>query len=281
MFKKIIGRIVGGISKPGARSQKDIESYKSNAWKSKKVANNYFKYVEHPFFNEVTSKIFTENISSGSYVLDIGAGTGRLSFVLADNQCRVVSCDISKEMLDHINKHKGSRQLQTLESAAGSIPLQSETFDAVVSMDFMPHFPNWAELLKEQARLCRRGGVIMFNFLSSENTELLKSRRIREEGVDNFFTTDHGSFATGKQIEEIARSLGLTVESIYPYDFFSFNSAFGYNLNKSQINAFYKTFMEAIKDESVLHFVSQFERNIVRTLPLSSSVTMIVKLKKI
>ena len=262
-------------------SASDLKDFRCNAWKSKKMAKSYAKTVEHIFFDNVTSKIFIENISANSYVLDVGAGTGRLSFLLADNGCRVLSCDISKEMLSYICKNKGNRNIDILESPANSIPLEDEKFDAVVSMDFMLHFFDWGDLLKEQARICKKGGIIMFNFLSSENTDFLKNNRKNDEVISNFFAVHDSPFANEKQIEDVANSLGLKVEAMYPYNFFTANSMFGCNLTKNKIDDFTKQFYEAIKDDKVMNFVKVFENSIVRNLPISTSITMIIKLRKI
>src|SRR5438128_2391428 len=130
------------------------------------MATFYRENVEERFFEGVTARLFIQNIPAGSNVLDVGAGTGRLSRALADQGFRVVACDISKEMLAHIASYRGRTQIETLECNARSIPLPNNQFDAVVSMDLMVHFPDWEALLQEQARLCKPGGVILFNFLS-------------------------------------------------------------------------------------------------------------------
>ena len=281
MIKKLFKKFMPKEAQPILESAKDIKIFKDNAWKSKQMSKAYHRDVEHTFFDNITANIFLENIDEHSYVLDVGAGTGRLSLLLADANCRVVSCDISKEMLNYIDENKGGRDIKTLESTANSIPLESEKFDAVVSMDFMLHFPDWEDLLKEQVRLCKKDGIVMFNFLSSENTDVLKNNRKNSETTSNFFAVNYAPFANEEQIEAVASRLGLKVEAIYPYNFFTSNSIFGCDLTKKQVDDFTTKFNLAIKNEDVLNFVKMFEKDIVRNMPVSQSVTMIIKFRKI
>jgi ubiquinone/menaquinone biosynthesis C-methylase UbiE len=262
-------------------SIESLIGFKSNAWVSRGAAKAYFKGVEHDFFDNVTSHIFVENLEENSYVLDVGAGTGRLSLLLADNGHRLLSTDISKEMLNFIETRKGTRDIEVLEAAADKLPFENEKFDAVVSMDFLLHFPNWEDLLKEQARLCKKGGVIMFNILSSDNVDFLKNNRKRNDGISNFFVTNYAVFSNEKKIQEVSDNLGLKVEAMLPYNFFTANSMLGCNLTKKQVDDFAVQFNEAIKNQHVMSFVKAFEEKIVRSMPLSCSVTMIVKLRKI
>lgn len=262
-------------------SIESLIGFKNNAWLSRDAAKAYFRSVEHNFFDNVTSQLFIENLKANSYVLDVGAGTGRLSVLLADNGHKVVSVDISKEMLDFIEAHKGRRNIEVLEASAEHIPLENGKFDAVVSMDCLLHFPNWEDLLKEQTRLCKKGGTIMFNVLSSDNADFLKTNRKLNEDICNFFVMDYAVFANENKIQEVAGKLGLKVDAIYPYNFFSSNSMFGCNLSRTQVDEFTEQFNDAIKDEKVRKFVKMFEDKIVRNLPLSCSVTMIVRLRKV
>ncbi len=120
----------------------------------------------------------------------------------------------------------------------------------------------------------------MFNFLSSENTDFLKSNRKNSEVTSNFFALNYAPFANEKQIEEVANRLGLRVEAMYPYNFFTANSMFGCNLTKNQVDNFTEQFNEAVKNQHVMNFVKMFEENIVRSMPIACSVTMIIKLRK-
>lgn len=279
VLRNIISTLVGNRAKGKLESVSDIRSFKENAWKSKKAANIYQEAVENRFFNRVTARIFLEGIEPNSYVLDVGAGTGRLSLFLADNDFEVLACDISKEMLAHINQHQKKRKVETLVCNASCIPIGDERFDAIVSMDLMLHFPDWENLLTEQARLCKRGGVIMFNFISRDNIATMKkdgTGTVREF----YYVSDFAPCASEEEIEEVARKMGLKVEAIVPYNYFTGNALFCRSLSKEQVDAFTTDFNEQLMDDKVMKFVETFEESIVRSLPKSSCVTMMVKLRK-
>jgi ubiquinone/menaquinone biosynthesis C-methylase UbiE len=277
--RKAVSRLAGRSVTGELRSVDDIRAFKENAWKSKRMATFYREKVENRFFERVTARLFLENLPPNAYVLDVGAGTGRLSRVLADSGLRVVACDVSREMLAQIEKKGGSTPIETLESNARNIPLPNDSFDAVVSMDLMVHFPDWEVLLREQARLCKPGGVIMFNFLNRENIQSIKA-----DGTgttkDFYYVFDFAPTATEAEIDEAAGRLGLSVEEIYPYNFFSENALFCRNLNKAQVDAFVGEFNEKIRDDAIMEFVELFEETIVRNLPKATCSTMMIKLRK-
>jgi ubiquinone/menaquinone biosynthesis C-methylase UbiE len=278
-IQRVISKIFGRQPRPHLTSPDEIRTFKENAWKSKRMAKFYDQEVENRFFSVVTATLFADNIPNGASVLDVGAGTGRLSRALADRGFKVLACDISSQMLTHVNKNRSGKPIKTLECNASSIPLPDERFDAVVSMDLMVHFPDWASLLAEQARVCKRGGTILFNFLSRDNIESLK-----EDGtgttMDFPYVTDFAPVANEAEIAATAEKLGLTVEALYPYNFFTGNALFFRKLAKPEVDSFVAEFNEQIRDDNVMSFVETFEEKIVRNLPTSSCVAMIVKLRK-
>jgi len=129
-------------------TDEEIGQYKRNAWNSENAAQRYKINVEQNFFNAVTAKFYTKYLNPTDKVLDVGAGTGRLSFAIADKGCEVVSTDISESMLKVLDETKGERNIKTIVSDGDGIPVGDEQFDAVVSMDFMLHFHNWQDFLK-------------------------------------------------------------------------------------------------------------------------------------
>lgn len=98
-------------------------------------------------------------------ILDLAAGTGRFSHLLADQGADVVSVDISAAMLQQAREksqhvdHPGT--LAFLLGDASSLPFRGDTFDAVVSMRFFHLADTPVEFLRELRRVT--DGPIIFD----------------------------------------------------------------------------------------------------------------------
>jgi ubiquinone/menaquinone biosynthesis C-methylase UbiE len=244
------------------------------------MAGYYALEVEKFIFNSITSDLFTTAIDSNARVLDVGAGTGRLSCAFAAKGCSVTALDVSKSMLSHIENHVDASKIITVEGSAFKLPFEDESFDAVVSMDVEIHFPNWEKILVEKLRVCRKNGYIIFNSLSTENSDFLKNEKCRSFGVSDFFSRDFAIFLSNNEIYDIAKKYSLTVEAITPYNFLSLNSLLGYALDKEEARKFSELYTKAMSNTEFRSIISKFETTIVRELPPSASVTKIIRLKK-
>lgn len=261
-------------------SREEIIKYKEEAWKSSKMADYYAREVESFIFNSVTVDLFTADIDASAKVLDVGAGTGRLSFSFATKGCEVVALDISKSMLSHIDSRVDGLKITTIEASAFDLPFEDDSFDAVVSMDVDIHFPNWEDILAEKARVCRSGGHIILSALSKENAELLNNKDYRSFGVKDFFTRDYSVFLSNDEIAQVAKKYGLTVEAITPHNFLALNSMLGYALDAEEARKFSELYSKAMSSPEFRSIISAFEANIVRGLPPSVTVSKIVRFKK-
>lgn len=92
----------------------------------------------------------------GLQVLDLGAGTGKLSAVAAELGHDVVAVDPSQEMLEVCRRRSG---IDTMVGAAESIPLAHASVDAVIVGQAF-HWFDHARALPEIARVLRPNGVL-------------------------------------------------------------------------------------------------------------------------
>ena len=105
------------------------------------------------------------------HVLDVGCGTGvvaRRAAVLVGARGRVVGVDISDGMLDEARRASGaaieSGVLRYQRMDAECLELDDGSFDTVVSLCAVLHFPRLETALAEMRRVLRPGGTLVVGF---------------------------------------------------------------------------------------------------------------------
>ncbi len=95
--------------------------------------------------------------------LDVGAGTGFLSFVQYDMGIDVIGTDLSRGMLSQAREAsiKMSADLDLCQGDAESLPFKSSSFDLVTSRHLLWTLPDPARALEEWKRILRPGGRIL------------------------------------------------------------------------------------------------------------------------
>ena len=90
--------------------------------------------------------------------LDVGTGTGRAAFAMAQAGARVMGADASREMLKVGRTHAAERELTLafLPGDAQALPFANRSFDVVVSLRMLMHTPDWRRCLGELCRVARR-----------------------------------------------------------------------------------------------------------------------------
>lgn len=99
-------------------------------------------------------------INRSSIVLDIGCGSGFLSFEAAKYAKLVVACDLSKELLEYILEKSScfSGNVFPLCSDAMELPFPDSSFDAVLAGWILHESPNRINALNEWTRVLKNGG---------------------------------------------------------------------------------------------------------------------------
>ena len=123
-------------------------------------------------------------ITPESRVLDLCAGTGDVSFAIADqaHPAEVVVTDFTPEMLSIAEKkaaeHPGPTALSFQLADAQELPFEDGRFDAVVIESVNAFVPDKVKAFGEYARVIRLGGYVAMNegtwVKSSPPAELLK-----------------------------------------------------------------------------------------------------------
>lgn len=98
------------------------------------------------------------------WILDAGAGTGKLSLTLARKLSRVVSVDSSAEMLA-IARRKAQREALALKAVVCDVHqlcFPDKAFDCVICSRVLMHVADWEQAVSELCRVSRAGVVLDF-----------------------------------------------------------------------------------------------------------------------
>jgi ubiquinone/menaquinone biosynthesis C-methylase UbiE len=93
----------------------------------------------------------------GARLLEVGAGTGRISIPLLQRGADLFGCDLSLPMLRRQQeKHPAARLAQ---ADASQLPFESGSFDGLLTIHVLHLVGAWRAALREFARVLRPGGV--------------------------------------------------------------------------------------------------------------------------
>ena len=96
--------------------------FKQPDWVFRRLAPFYDYLIRPPQTDRLKDLL---NLSRGSYLLDLGGGTGRVSKKFTGLGLKVLVCDINRSMLEQAKRKKG---LVPLQADAARLPFPSETF---------------------------------------------------------------------------------------------------------------------------------------------------------
>lgn len=109
--------------------------------------------------NERELGLVEELLPPSGRVLDLGAGTGRLSRRLAERAYGIVALDTSAEML----KVTQSAAIPAVQADGFSLPFQVGAFDAVVALRVAFHYADLSALFQAARAVLRPGGRLIFD----------------------------------------------------------------------------------------------------------------------
>jgi ubiquinone/menaquinone biosynthesis C-methylase UbiE len=123
-------------------------------------------------------------IRPGERVLDIGTGSGIVAIEAAGRMSaggRIVGVDLSRQMLTqaalHARQIPGRDRIALAETDAEHLPFANATFDCVVSLFALLHFPNPAQALSEMRRVLKPNGRLVLGIGSRPPLTSVKGLR--------------------------------------------------------------------------------------------------------
>ena len=115
-------------------------------------------------WSKLLAPLFIEfaRITSGERVLDLGCGTGSLSFALARNDrfAAIHGVDFSAAYVQYATKRSSERRLKFEIGDACALRFDNAAFDHVLSLLVLQFIPNADVAVREMRRVTRPGGTV-------------------------------------------------------------------------------------------------------------------------
>ena len=136
-------------------------------------------------------------ISEGMKILDLGTGSGYLSFPIAKNNpgCEVTGLDIVNAALDANRARSAAEGINNLSFVSYDgidFPFEADFFDLVVTRYALHHFPDIEHSIGEVSRVLKTGGRLFISDPSPNECD--KDRfvddymRLKKDGHIKFYT---------------------------------------------------------------------------------------------
>ena len=164
------------------------------------VPHRYYQEFYSTYANYVGRYQFASRfIGPGAKVLDLGCGCGYGSAHLAESPDRlIVGLDRSTEGTGYGQAHYASSRLRFVRADAATVPLRSETVDAVVAMEMIEHIEDAKGVLAEAWRVLKRSGLLLVSTPNRLVTGIVDTPsnpfHVREYTPDEFKTLLKGVF---------------------------------------------------------------------------------------
>lgn len=115
----------------------------------------------------------------GKKILDVGAGTGRLSIPLHKMGAQVMAVDSSEEMLKMMQKKCVgiSSCVSTVVADAEDLPFENNLFDVVVATFLVVHLKDPSRFFDEVYRVLKDGGKFLVTNINQKQPPLVKTRQ--------------------------------------------------------------------------------------------------------
>jgi 2-polyprenyl-3-methyl-5-hydroxy-6-metoxy-1,4-benzoquinol methylase len=99
----------------------------------------------------------------GKVVLDIAAGSGYGTKLMASEASSVYGVDIDADAVAYAKKEYAAKNITYLQGSGTEIPLDNDSVDCVVSMETIEHIEDQEKFLEEVKRVLRPGGFVVIS----------------------------------------------------------------------------------------------------------------------
>lgn len=153
-------------------------------------------------------------------ILEVGAGTGRISIPLLERGANLFGCDLSRPMLRRqLEKYPAARVAQ---ADALDLPYATAQFDGLVTVHVLHLVGQWRAALREFARVLKPGGVYVnsWNWHAEDDVDARLRNYWRERVVAHGGAWRRPGIQSREELLSEVRDMGAAVEELTIVRFF-------------------------------------------------------------
>jgi ubiquinone/menaquinone biosynthesis C-methylase UbiE len=112
--------------------------------------------------SKLLAPLFADFAGVQGEVLDIGCGTGALTFAIAQNAAvsKIVGLDLSEAFLAYARSKINDPRIQFEQGDAQALPYPRASFDCCLGLLVMSFIPDASKAASEMRRVTRPGGIV-------------------------------------------------------------------------------------------------------------------------
>jgi len=142
--------------------------------------------------------LFCKNFFSNKRILDVACGDGFGSYLLSENNKKVIGLDIDKYQIKNNKSNFIRRNLDFMVGDATNLKFKNNYFDAIVSFETIEHTQNTNQFLSELKRVLKKDGFLLISSINKKFTKGL----FKDEKINKFHLRE---FTKEELIEDISK----------------------------------------------------------------------------
>ncbi|MFN0033403.1 MAG: class I SAM-dependent methyltransferase [Flavobacteriales bacterium] len=150
--------------------RKTIASF-GEEWKAfHQFSEDDLKQAGNEYFDIVTDEMLNQNTT----VLDVGCGSGRWSYFIADKVKNIEAIDPSDAVYSAAQLLASKRNVRVTHASTDTIPFDNNSFDFVLCLGVLHHIPDTQKALSDAVSKLKTGGyALLYFYYNLENRSAL------------------------------------------------------------------------------------------------------------